>query len=642
MRILFLTITFILAIYLINNNLTDNTVKMGETNYKKILLIGIDGMDPKITDQLIKQGKLPNFQKLKEQRTYTTLGTSLPPHSPVAWTTIATGTNPGKHNIFDFIRMNFERQLPELSLSKELGGIGGTTYQSYIKEEPFWKITSRADIPSTIIRWPVSFPAEEVNGNLLAGLGVPDIKGFLSDYTIYTTEPNKFKEQKKTIELENLGETIKTTISGPRIKKGGEIVPVTVPLSIDFDEKEKKVILTVQDNKYPLKEGEWSDWIQLKFKASMFKNVQGICRAYLISIGPEFTMYLTDVQIHPENPVVDISYPKEYSNELAKEIGLYYTLGMPEDTGALTDEAISDEIFLEQTKHIEDERNKMFWLEFEKFKKSEKGILAFVYDTSDRIQHVFWEHKLLTKETPKDIKLNDAVINYFEEKDDFLGKIIEQIDENTALIVLSDHGFTSFEKNVDINSWLSKNGFMALTGQPTEKNNGELFQLVDWSKTKAYSVGFNGIYINIDGRETKGVVEETEREKVVAEIIEKLQELKDPETGKNIIYKLYKKEDVYQGDNLKYAPDIIIGFYPGYRMSWQTAIGGLTQEVIFDNNKKWSGDHLVDPSFVPGVLFTNFKINKENPHQIDVAPTILNLAGIKTPENMDGESLVQK
>jgi len=313
---------------------------------------------------------------------------------------------------------------------------------------------------------------------------------------------------------------------------------------------------------------------------------------------------------------------------------------MPEDTGALTDESISDETFLEQTKQIEDERDKMFWLEFEKFKQSNRAILAFVYDTSDRIQHVFWEHKLLTKETSTDIELNDAVIGYFEEKDKFLGKIMEQIDGNTVLIVLSDHGFTSFEKNIDINSWLSKNGFMSLTEEPTEDKNGELFQFVDWSKTKAYSVGFNGIYINLEGRESKGIVEESEREKIIEEIIDKLKGLKDPETGKDIIYKVYRKEDVYHGDYLNNAPDIIIGFNPGYRMSWQTAIGGLTPEIISENTKKWDGDHLVDPSFVPGVLFTNLKINKKEPNQIDIAPTVLTLMGLEPPKEMDGESLI--
>jgi len=629
--LLLISLTFLL----LKDSFLNNNDKIEDMKYSKILLIGIDGMDPKIVDKLISEGKLQNFKKLKEQGSYTTLGTSLPPHSPVAWTSIATGTNPGKHNIFDFIRSNRERQLPELSLAKSKTGISGTDYESYVKAEPFWRITSQAGIPTTVIRWPMSFPPEEVEGNLLSGLGVPDIKGLLSGYTFYTTsdfDPDA-ESSKKTVAVENLGGVIKTSISGPNIRKGNDITSVNVPLKIDFDKA--SATITVQDSEYPISVGGWSGWIRLKFKAGLFKNVYGICKAYIVSTEPEFNMYVTDIQIDPENPLLSISYPETYSKELAQKIGLYNTLGIPEDTNALIDGKITDETFLEQCDQIEEERDKMFWEEFEKF---DKGVFAFVYDTSDRVQHTHWDDKAL--EEHDKLVVNQAIIDYYVKKDEFLGKVLNKIDDKTALIVLSDHGFTSFEKNVDINSWLSKNGFMTLTQQPAENQYGELFEFVDWEKTKAYSLGFNSIYINVKGREAKGSVEESEREKVVEELMQKLGKLTDPETKEKIIANLYKREDAYQGDYVQEAPDIMIGFEPGYRMSWQTAVGGATPKVVFDNKKVWNGDHLVDPEFVPGVLFTNFKINNRNPNQKDIAPTILNLAGLKIPEGIDGKSLL--
>lgn len=632
---LFVILLLVIVLHLVKDSFLNENSKVEGVKYK-VLLIGIDGMDPKIVDKLMREGKLPNFKKLKEKGAYTTLGTSLPPHSPVAWTTIATGVNPGKHNIFDFIRIDRDRQLPELSLAKSKSGIAGTNYESYVKADPFWRITSKAGISTTVIRWPLSFPPEKVEGNLLSGLGVPDVKGLLSGYTFYTTTDfdRDDESSKKTVAVENLGEVIKTSISGPNIRKDGNLVSISVPLRIEL--KENSSVLNVQGSQYPVNVGGWSDWIQIKFKIGLFKNVYGICKAYLVSVKPEFKMYVTDVQIDPENLLVSISYPDKYSAELASKIGLYNTLGIPEDTGAFVDGKITDKVFLEQCSQIEDERNKMFWEEFKKF---DKGILAFVYDTSDRIQHTHWDETLLD-EDDGEFSVNEAVVDYYIEKDEFLGKVLSQIEDKTALIVLSDHGFTSYERNVDINSWLSKNGFMTLTQQPDEKHAGELFEFVDWSKTKAYSAGFNSIYLNLKGRESKGIVEESERDKVVEEIIHSLEELTDSKTKKKVIVRLYKREEVYHGGYVGDAPDIIIGFYPGYRMSWQTAVGGITPEIIFNNKKAWNGDHLVDPEFVPGVLFTNFKINKKDPHQMDIAPTVLTLAGLNVPAEIDGKSLV--
>jgi len=628
----------IISVILIISHLVIEEEKMiKEAKYKKVLLIGIDGMDPRITNKLFEEGKLPNFKKLGERGTFINLNTSYPPHSPVAWTSIATGTNPGKHNIFDFIRRDPKTHLPELSLSKSASGLGGTNYESYVKADPFWRITTKAGIPTTVIRWPVTFPPERVKGDLLSGLGVPDIKGFLSGYTLYTSKGIKSDKPSnkiiKVIEKEGL---IETEISGPRIRKSSDIVEVKVPLRIKV--QENSVNIVVQDREHTVKINEWGEWIRAKFRVGTFKNVYGIFKAHLISTDP-FEMYVTTIQIDPENPIVDISYPSKYSADLAENIGPYYTLGMPEETDGFIEDILSEKAFLEQINEIENERDKMFWKEFEKFKTIKKGVYAFVYDSSDRVQHVFWDEKIL-EENDGQLSVNNAVIAYFTLKDKLVGKILQQIDDETLLIIVSDHGFTSFERSVSINTWLVKNGFMTLTKELSEFNeneDGALFQYVDWSKTKAYSLGFNSLYINVRGREAKGIVED--REKVVREIVAKLENLPDEKTGKKAINKAYRREEVYSGDLLGDAPDIIIGFNPGYRMSWQTAIGGFTKEVLIDNTKKWDGDHLVDPKFVPGVLFSNVKVDRGSASQMDIAPTVLDALGISIPEKMDGGSL---
>ncbi|MEE8401791.1 MAG: alkaline phosphatase family protein [Candidatus Hydrothermarchaeaceae archaeon] len=596
--------------------------------YNKILLIGIDGTDPDIMKKLMDEGHLPNFVRLKDSGSFLSLETNLPAESPSAWASIATGTNPGKHNIFGFIGRNPKNYLPYLAILKQKGGLTGTKYEPPIQGTPFWKITSDAGIPTTIIRWPVTFPPDKVEGRMFSGMGVPDITGFLGKYHIYTSgDFDRGSEgAEKIIEVENRGGVIETKLFGPIVGKKREQVEVPMQIRVNGDD----AIVSIQGSDYQVHSGEWSEWIRIKFKVGLMREVSGIARVHLNSTEP-FYMYLTSIQVDPISPLVDITYPKEYSSELVDSIGLYNTLGMPEDTKALTEERMDDDVFLEQCTQIEDERNKMFWHEFDRFTE---GVFAFAFDTSDRIMHNFWEGK---NDSAGELVINDAVREYYIEKDKFLGEVLDRLDDKTALIIFSDHGFTDFDRGVSINTWLSENGYMSLTQNPDEKHSGELFEFVNWSGTDAYSLGFAGIYINLKGREGSGIVEK--KEKVVNEIIEKLKKLTDPKTGKRAITRLYRSEDVYQGQFVKNAPDIIIGFSPGYRMAWQNAIGGMTPEVFSDNQKKWDGDHIVDPSHVPGVLFTNFKIKNENPHQMDIAPTVLSMLGLRVPEDMDGKAL---
>ncbi len=606
--------------------------------YKKVLIIGIDGTDPKIMGELMDEGLLPNFVRLKDMGGYSTLGTTIPVESPTQWSTIATGTNPGKHNVFGFIGRKPENYLPYLTISKQEGGITGSRFVSPVEGTPFWKITSDAGIPTTVIRWPVTFPPDEVNGRMFAGLGVPDISGFLNGYRFYTTENIDRTQEggEKIVKVVNNNGVIDTHIIGPITGKNRERAKAPMQIRITGD----GAVINVQGREYPVRAGGWSDWIRIEFEAGPLKKASGIAMAYLISVEPEFNMYLTSIQIDPEDPVVDFTYPGGYSKELVDEIGLYSTLGMPEDTKALTEGRISDEVFLEQCAMVDEEREKMFWYEFWRF---DRGVFAFVFDTSDRIMHNFWDEDVLAEDAGDRLTINESVRAYYVEKDRFLGQVLDRIDNETALIVLSDHGFTGFRRAVSINTWLVENGYMTLTrdiNEINEEDSGDLFKYVDWSSTRAYSLGFAGIYINLKGREGRGIVEENDRDELVTEIIGKLEGLTDPETGERVITRVYRGKDVYQGEFVeKNAPDIVIGFRPGYRMGWQNAIGGMTREVFSDNLKKWDGDHIVDPSHVPGVLFTNFRIEKQNPNQVDIAPTVLSMLGVDVPEEMEGKPL---
>jgi len=186
-----------------------------------------------------------------------------------------------------------------------------------------------------------------------------------------------------------------------------------------------------------------------------------------------------------------------------------------------------------------------------------------------------------------------------------------------------------------------QNGFMTLTKEITneDKDGGGLFQYVDWKKTSAYALGFGSIYLNIKGREKNGIVGDgPEADSVSNDIIEKFTKLTDPKDGQRAVRNVYKNKDIYSGEQAVHAPDLIVGFEDGFRTSWQTAIGGAPPELMGDNLKKWTGDHIIDPSVVPGILLTNFAINRE-PGLMDIAPTVLSCFGM-TVEGMDGKTLI--
>lgn len=612
---------------------------MEQTQGKKVIVLGMDGLDPKIMERLMEAGELPNFSGLRETGTYSPLQTSNPPQSPVAWSNMATGCNPGKHGIFDFINRDPQKYLPDLAILKlSQSALHAGMYSPVRKGTAFWEITSAAGIPSTVIRWPITFPPRESQAKVFAGLGVPDIKGSLGNYTFYTTQPVPEDDagKHKVVVVTPSSDSINTEITGP--KAGIKPKQVTIPMSITLDKANKQVTIKVAGQKIVLKEKTWSEWVELKFKVGFMKNIRGMVKFYLTQTEP-FKLYMSPVEVHPKEPVYKITNPDKYAAELVEQIGLYHTLGMPEDTKALTENRFDEEAFLESCKETMAEREKMLDYELSRFNQ---GLLAFVFDTTDRIQHMFWrfeEPELLGADKADYEKYKDTIEDYYRWMDKILEKVLTHVDNNTTLIVCSDHGFSSFRRSVHVNSWLVENGFMTLTSAENERGDNTLFADVDWSKTKAYALGFSSIFLNLEGREREGIVSPDEARAVSKEISQKLLELTDPLTGVKAVKQVYLRDEIYSGPYLNDSPDIVFGFRPGYRVSWQTAIGGAPNRLFDDNLKAWSGDHCIDPGFVPGILFVNRKLLAKNPRIIDIAPTVLDILGLAIPQEMDGKSL---
>jgi len=489
----------------------------------------------------------------------------------------------------------------------------------------------------------MTFQPKQNRAKLYSGLGVPDIKGGLGRYSFYTTKDISKNQEgsEKVIRVKANGNSIKTFISGPNVAKLTTREAAKTDININlFDNS--KIEINLDGKNVVVNKGQWSEWVEVKFKLGLMKTETGIVKFYLNEVNPEFELYMTPVQINPKAPAFVISSPDEYIKELADQVGHFYTLGMPEDTKAVEEGRTDEEAFITMCDEIVEEQEKMLWYELNKFKE---GLLASAFFSTDRIQHIFWvtkdpAHPLYNKEYAQ--KYGHVIDDYSRKMDRILGEVMKQVDDKTALMVFSDHGFSSFRRSVHVNSWLVQNGFMTLTKKITkeDKDGGGLFQFVDWKKTSAYALGFGSIYLNIKGREKNGIVEAgTGTDAVSNAIIEKFTKLTDPKDGQRAVRNVYKNRDIYSGSQAGNSPDLIIGFEDGFRASWQTAIGGAPVDIMEDNLKKWSGDHIIDPSIVPGILLTNFAINSSEPGLMDIAPTVLSCFGM-TAEGMDGKTLI--
>ncbi len=619
----------------------------------KLIIIGLDGLEPSLVEKFMSEGKLPHFLQLKEKGTYARLKTTTPAISPVAWSSFMTGSNPSKHNIFDFLSRDTKNYLPDLSSAKigkpkktlSLGKynlpLSKPEIKGLRKSVPFWKILGDKGIFSTILRVPITFPPEKFKGHLLSGMCAPDLKGSQGTFAFYTSDEAKIRKREGGINIQvNVnGDKIKTYISGPENSLLKENEEICIPLDITIDKDNDQALLEVSGQKIKLKREEFSEWIKLTFRPGLGMKVKAICRFYICSLEPYFEMYVTPLNIDPEKPALPISHPFIYSVYLSKLLGSFITLGEANDTWALNEGVISEDAFLELTysNHLEWEQ-----MLFNAIKKTRKGLVTCVFETTDSIQHMFWRY--LDAQHPalrsSQARMSAKVIeDLYMRMDDLVGRVLAKVNERSVLIIMSDHGFKSFRRGVNLNSWLYLNGYLSL--KEGKEISDEWFRDVDWDKTKVYALGLGGIYINQKGREAKGMVIPGEETKVLKkEIITKLKGLSDEKNNAIAINRVIDRDELPPGPYKENCPDLIVAYNEGYRVSWDSVTGKVNTTLFEDNVKAWSGDHCIDPELVPGVFFCNQKTTSPSPAIIDIAPTGLELFGLRVPSYMDGHSLI--
>jgi predicted AlkP superfamily phosphohydrolase/phosphomutase len=613
------------------------------SNIDRVIVIGLDGLEPAVVETLLGNGALPNMDRVRRAGSLSQVATTAPAQTPVAWSTFATGLNPGQHGIFDFLRRDTRNYLPELAFTRYecKNPLLPPKVVNLRRGKTVWDRLGNAGIPSVVLRCPCTYPPDAIHGRLLCGMGVPDLRGGLGSSTSYSSS-GRLKGSENAVRLQRNGSgTIPTALLGPLHPKHRR--PIPFKITIEPQPRRRRLVIRSSGTPAELEvgEGQWSDWLRMKFRIGAFQSIRGMVRFHLLRVEPDIELYASPVNFTPESPPFPVSSPPGYVAELAGELGSFYTTGMVEDHDALKDGRMDEETFLSQCDQAWREREAMMLYELNRF---DQGLFFCLFDTPDRVQHMFWrfrepEHPANQGVPPAGFE--SIVDDQYRTCDTLIGKVLEYVDDRTLLIVLSDHGFKSFRRGVNLNTWLCRQGLMALkTGAHPGRNANKYLREVDWSRTKAYALGLGGVYLNRRGREAKGIVPPEEAESLQRGLASQLSGLPDPEAKRVAIRSACVREEIYQGPHVGEAPDVVVNFAEGYRASWSTAAGGTGETVFEDNASRWAGDHIVDPDLVPGMILMNRSFCTTGPALVDLAPTILDALAAPRPSTLEGKSLL--
>jgi len=689
----------------------------------RVVVLGFDGADAKLTAQWMDEGKLPNLAKLRDEGTFSPLRSTIPSQTPVSWSTFSTGLNPGRHAIFDFLRRDTatyrptfaafdEETLPflygennppvfgavagvvclllvflllklfrrsnrtaaiaALVVAAAAGGVVGWLTAKWIPQQrpsainrrqgdTVWKVLGEAGERVKVVRIPVTFPPEPFpHGEMLSGLGTPDLSGRIGKPFYFTSElfwqPKGDNEVSiDVVELIDNRGVIPAEIQGPPNK----LFPhgpkyIKIPITFTVADDRSSLGIDVSGGHLTMKPGEWSDWVRFVFPFNPILKIRGIGRFKLLSLEPEVRIYLSPIQFDPSSlpPGLDITSPHELAGEMAQKFGLFKTIGWMIDTWSIKAGSIDDATFLEDVDRTADKDTRIL---VDNLGADDWDVYLHYFEFTDRVQHIMWRY---TDPQSPLYRAEDAarwggsILQAYQRMDSIVGTVMEKMPRDAQLYVVSDHGFAPWRRIMNYNTWLAHEGYMRLKGETSDRANleqlfdksGTFFSHVDWSKTRAYAMGLGDIYINLKGREGQGIVEPgAEYDALVAEIRARLPEYVDPETGEKPVAHVFTRDEAYGTYDPQLIPDLFPSNSWGYRVGWQDALGMIAKSVTEPNLDVWSGDHCsVYPPLVDGILFSNRKLSLEpKPYMADIMPTLLETYGVAPPTRLDGRSLVE-
>ncbi|MBD3220841.1 hypothetical protein GF314_06325 [bacterium] len=509
----------------------------------------------------------------------------------------------------------------------------------------FWTLLDEAGVDATVFKVPANFPPAECEARTLSGMGTPDLQNTYGIFSYITDDPlvSRDVDGGQVVPVALRDGRCTTAIPGPINRYHEDEPRAELPIAIEVDPAGEHVRLEIGGDELELAVGEWSDWVTLDFQmVPMIKRVTGICRFHLMEARPTLRLYVTPVQIDPRRPELPLSTPSGYARELADEVGLYYTQGLPEDTKALDEGVMTDADYVSQSETILAERLAQLRYELDRFRRLDAGFLFFYFNSPDQTCHMFWRSFDQRSPTHADADpaFRNRVRDLYAALDGAVAEAVAACDEETTILVMSDHGFAPFRRNVHLNAWLLEHGYLALK-PGVRADEVEFLEGVDWRRTRAYALGINGLYLNLRGREARGIVRPAEADALLGEIAARLEATVDPGVGEPAIKRAYRAGEIYRGDRLDTAPDLVIGYHRGWRGSNASALGAVGEVVFDDNVNKWSGDHCIAYDEVPGVILSNRPLSVDDPDLRDLAPTVLARFGVAPLPGMEGRDLLE-
>ncbi|MGA2274186.1 MAG: alkaline phosphatase family protein [Bryobacteraceae bacterium] len=570
----------------------------GGGQYKRVIVIGVDGMDPKFVER--HWADLPNLARLRQRGSYSHLQTTDPPQSPVAWSTFITGLDPGEHGIFDFVHRDPVTLEPYLSTDRTLGPrftlhlgpwqlpLSRSRVISLRKGRAFWEYLSDRGVPVSIVRIPANYPPSAA-GRELAGMGTPDLRGTEGTFSYYTDDPAETSHEVPgglIRKVEVKGGHVELRIEGPPNTLRRDHTYATVRLNVDVDPDRPYARLQVGEEMAIVRQGEWSGWLPAGFSLlPHIASARGMFRVFAKQLHPGLELYVSPVNVDPEEPALPISTPGSYARDVAASMGRWSTLGIPEDTSALRQGVFDLPEFLSQSRLVLGDERRLL---DDSLRRFAGGLLFFYFSVVDQNSHVLWGR-------------HDAeLLDVYRAVDASIGEVTRR-QPGAELMVMSDHGFAAFDRAVNLNTWLVSRGL----------------------QTKAYALGLNGLYFR--------------DKEVEQDVRQQLLDLRDPVNGRRMIASATETNP--PPENRSIAPDLIVGYSAGYRASWQTALGEAPAGLVVDNDDAWIADHCIDPSEVPAVLFTTRPIRAKAPKLKDLPVSLLGLFGVARPAQMTGRSV---
>lgn len=650
---------------------------------QKLVVLGFDGMDPDLVRRWTAEGRLPNLKRLIDRGGLYELATTHSPESPTAWASFATGVNPGKHNIYDFLVRDTRTYLPDLGMVQRVPArflfgyfpVSKPRVLSIRGGTSFWVTAGRAGVRSSVLTVPVTYPPEEVpGGEMLSGLPLPDIRGTMGTFSYFATDLSRYEEGSTEFggilrRLVFEGDTARTELVGPpdpivrqqiqALREAGVRTEadkarladlearrdVRLPLVVRWTRGSGAATIELAGQTLHLKAGEWSRWVDLDFRINLFIRLHGMAQLFLVRADEDLQLYVSPVNWKPDKPPLPMSYPASFAADLFARLGYYRTLGWAEATWPLEEGRLDEQAFMDDLFRAFDDRAQVI---LDRLAARNWDLLVGVIESTDRVQHMMW--RLIDPQHPMydaalAARFGDAIERVYRRSDQFVGEVLDHLDAGTEVIIVSDHGFHSWRKAVNLNTWLVQEGFMALAGDTGFKKlddlfgGGQFWEHVDWSRTRAYAMGLGQIYFNLRGREARGIVSPGAESAALADAIAaRLLELRDPDTGERVVQAVYKRDDIYHGPYLHNAAELQVGFADGYRVSWQTALGGTPPGIVYPNQKKWSADHgSFDVADTAGILISSRKVTRTELSIMDVAPTVLRYFGVAIPADIDGK-----